>query len=629
MEEQEKGKSESQDHPCEEQTHSLSVVLSVEEEAAEMRSDWGLNSAEEDDVGVANGFGKEEGDKGATATPRFSPGTTYWSVSEGPGSPRLLSPVAGPSRGKPGKRQVERASRTGSSRIPGRDHRRYYHEYWRGEFLMDFDAQRHHMLCMVCGSSLATLKLSTIKRHIQQKHPESLLWTTADKEAIRAGWDSHLSLQGAPSPAHISSAGAAQGQEVPLNSVHLSPGEPDPGILETGGPCGNGGRAPSPSPAAPLEPRQPDPEPPAHMLERYLNDSLHAWFRQEFLMEYRAEEGRLVCMVCAGQVPSLHLDHIKRHVLDGHPVSLLYSAEERHSILHTWALKQEISPLRECTSIKPDPESDGGGAGTGTLGDAGGDGAQSSAQIRSHRGRLPKRWRLGYLVARCPKRRALVCMVCSQSLPVANAGTFRRHIRECHPETSTLTRPERRALADTWSKRMETAEPTLTADKACKIQQGCPPDGTVVCQTFQDQWQQIASLQQRLRRGGAETKQEDSSAGIGTAPEEGAMAARHGHYPGKDQRRNYQERWRTEYLMEYDGRRRGLVCVVCGAALATLKVSTIKRHIQHVHPQSLGFSPAQREEALRNFSHPAVVAPPPSALSRTHGCPPEGSLEGE
>lgn len=59
----------------------------------------------------------------------------------------------------------ERASRPGNSRIPGKDHRRYYHSHWRLEYLMDFNARSHSMICMVCGSSLATLKLSTIKRH--------------------------------------------------------------------------------------------------------------------------------------------------------------------------------------------------------------------------------------------------------------------------------------------------------------------------------------------------------------------------------------------------------------------------------------------------------------------------------
>lgn len=91
------------------------------------------------------------------------------------------------------------------------------------------------------------------------------------------------------------------------------------------------------TPSPPTSSVQELPGPTAQVMERYLNDSLHAWFRQEFLMEYQAEEGRLVCMVCSRLLPSLHLDHIKSHMLDLHPNSLLYSAEEKHSILQTWA----------------------------------------------------------------------------------------------------------------------------------------------------------------------------------------------------------------------------------------------------------------------------------------------------
>lgn len=59
---------------------------------------------------------------------------------------------------------------------------------------MDFIPSRHGMVCMVCGSSLATLKLSTIKRHIRQKHPYSLHWSPREKEVISNSWDAHLGL---------------------------------------------------------------------------------------------------------------------------------------------------------------------------------------------------------------------------------------------------------------------------------------------------------------------------------------------------------------------------------------------------------------------------------------------------
>lgn len=76
------------------------------------------------------------------------------------------------------------------------------------------------------------------------------------------------------------------------------------------------------------------------------------------------------------------------------------------------------------------------------------------------------------------------------------------------------------------------------------------------------------------------------------------MPGRHRHYPGKDQRRNYQARWKMDFLMDYDCRKHGLICMVCGATLATLKVSTIKRHILQVHPHSLDYNPEERQLVL-------------------------------
>lgn len=182
---------------------SLNVSLSLSEEEA-----------------LANGHGEEEAEVGLV-TPVQSPGTSYWSITEGPDHPLLLSPAPGPSGRKP---RVQRASRPGLSRIPGRDHRRYYHEYWRSEYLMDFDPQRHGMICMVCGSSLATLKLSTIKRHIRQKHPDSLLWSPADKEVIRSGWESHLSLAGGHRDYSSSTPTAPEEEEEQLDAEQQAAG---------------------------------------------------------------------------------------------------------------------------------------------------------------------------------------------------------------------------------------------------------------------------------------------------------------------------------------------------------------------------------------------------------------------
>ncbi|KAJ8281801.1 hypothetical protein COCON_G00043200 [Conger conger] len=618
MEEDEPMECESGAHPCPEQIDSLSLIISAEEEEAQRHSDSGLHSAGED--GPINGHGTDDGED--AATPLCSQGTSYWSVSEGPDFPFLLSPApkppaaaaATPQR-KLSQPRSERASRPGLSRIPGRDHRRYYHEYWRSEYLMDFDPRRHGMICMVCGSSLATLKLSTIKRHIRQKHPDSLLWSLADKEVIRSGWESHLSLEGGQRP-YCTEEGA--GPEGVLSCARRSAGKPaspgtpkrqpsSAGSAEEG--AGAGGASPDPS---------------ANTLERYLNDSLHAWFRQEFLMEYEAGRGRLLCMVCGCQLPSLHLDHIKRHVLDVHPNSLVYSAEEKHCILQTWAKRQEYDPLRGSIPVKSEPCSgDGGPQGDGLLAAESGNveparsaepgqgtGAPSRGP-RSPRAPLPQRWRLEYLVGRGPGGRGLSCMVCSEPLPVGRVSSFRRHMQERHPEAANLGRTERQALVDAWDQEftppLQSPPPPLlplllhSGGEDLQTQEETAPNTPT-------------SLAERGTASSPPKTADRRSSGTdeGGGPRDGARstlmvtAIRQSHYPGKDQRRNYQVRWRLEYLMDYDCRRHGLICMVCGAALATLKVSTIKRHILQVHPDSLGYGPAERQQATLSYNQTAL-----------------------
>uniref|UniRef100_A0A8C2EY24 Si:dkey-106g10.7 n=1 Tax=Cyprinus carpio TaxID=7962 RepID=A0A8C2EY24_CYPCA len=409
-----------------------------------------------------------------------SPGTSYWCISESTDSPFLLSPIPGPSTKAPPP----------SKHTPGRDHRRYYHEYWRSEYLMDFEPQRQGMICMVCGSSLATLKLSTIKRHINQKHPYSLLWTESDKDVIRSGWESHLNRE--------NSQPLCPDPDVPPESQEIL----DVNRLSTG-------LRVTPSP--PSSSVQELPGPTAQVMERYLNDSLHAWFRQEFLMEYQAEEGRLVCMVCSCLLPSLHLDHIKSHMLDLHPNSLLYSAEEKHSILQTWAKTHGEG----CKDIYVVPLS------------------QLSISI-SH-------IKVGQIVM-------YICLWFSCQNQTIMSLSFLLFATEDPQSVSVTTN----AAGDTQVSPVKTTE------------QGCETE-------------------------------DNNSTNITPSTQ---MPGRHRHYPGKDQRRNYQARWKMDFLMDYDCRKHGLICMVCGATLATLKVSTIKRHILQVHPHSLDYNPEERQLVL-------------------------------
>ncbi|XP_039996353.1 uncharacterized protein C11orf95 homolog isoform X1 [Xiphias gladius] len=614
MEEKETGEREPVDLRCAEQAELLSLIISGEEEATQEESDIG----EED--GLANGHVEEESGAGMI-TPVRSPVTSYWSITEGPDHPLLLSPAPGPSGRKP---RVQRASRPGLSRIPGRDHRRYYHEYWRSEYLMDFDPQRHGMICMVCGSSLATLKLSTIKRHIRQKHPDSLLWSAADKEVIRSGWESHLSLGGGHRSYSSAAGPSPQEEEEQLDSGQHTAAEPLDPVTPQEQPQQPLSLSPRSEEVDAPQPQEEEQDgPSARTLERYLNDSLHAWFRQEFLMEYEAEAGRLLCMVCGGELPSLHLDHIKSHVLDTHPNSLVYSSEEKHCILQAWAQTHEESD----NSIKSEPSTKEGGVDlfaqdveaiqlntdlypesdgpltqdTCLIGEDGGVGVQQQGpqplrqpRKRRLRGGNPWRLRLDYLVAYGPQGQDTFCMVCSQVLRETKVSSFRRHIQECHPETTTLSRQEREAMAAAWTKDY--------SSEGMQIQDEINPSEATTGETNEDASPDVRTPSKMVKKeegvSGRKGKARDSS--ITATP------SRHGHYPGKDQRRNYQVRWRMEYLMDYDCRRHGLICIVCGATLATLKVSTIKRHIQQVHPHSLDYSPEEKHQALLSYNQTAL-----------------------
>ena len=81
-------------------------------------------------------------------------------------------------------------------------------------------------------------------------------------------------------------------------------------------------------------------------------------------------------------------------------------------------------------------------------------GSQPLRQPRKRRlpGGDPWRLRLDYLVAYGPQGQDTFCMVCSQVLHETKVSSFRRHIKESHPETTTLSRQEREAMAAAWTK---------------------------------------------------------------------------------------------------------------------------------------------------------------------------------
>ncbi|KAG9351456.1 hypothetical protein JZ751_022706 [Albula glossodonta] len=98
--------------------------------------------------------------------------------------------------------------------------RRKYQQYWRRDYLMDFNPEQRRMICMVCGSSLATLKVSTIKRHIRQKHPHSLLLSTAERQGICTDWERRMCTNGESESSDTPSS-ATQATDPNLTHIHM------------------------------------------------------------------------------------------------------------------------------------------------------------------------------------------------------------------------------------------------------------------------------------------------------------------------------------------------------------------------------------------------------------------------
>uniref|UniRef100_A0A8D2FA58 Chromosome 11 open reading frame 95 n=1 Tax=Theropithecus gelada TaxID=9565 RepID=A0A8D2FA58_THEGE len=573
-----------------------------------------------------------------------------------------------------------RASRPGKSRIPGRDHRRYYHDHWRLEYLMDFNPARHGMVCMVCGSSLATLKLSTIKRHIRQKHPYSLHWSPREKEVISNSWDAHLGLGACGEAEGLGVQGAEEEEEEEEEDEEEGAGVPacppkGPGKAPAGGGCRRQRRG---GPVAPRARRLRLSASRraggsrglgARRLERRLKESLQNWFRAECLMDYDPRGNRLVCMACGRALPSLHLDDIRAHVLEVHPGSLGLSGPQRSALLQAWGGQPEA--LSELTQSPPGDDlapqdltgksrDSASAAGAPTSQDlsppdvkeeAGwvperpgpaeeeeeleeGEGQRAGVPGRSPRGRAHRRhpqerWRLEYLMELDGGRRGLVCGVCGGALASLKMSTIERHIRRRHPGSTRLGGPVQALIAREWS---EKAAHLLALGLPRPESPRCPRPGTAAVSEEgggdeeeepeeEEEWGDVPlSPGAPLERPAEEEEDEED----GQDP--GGLALPPPPPPppppprSREQRRNYQPRWRGEYLMDYDGSRRGLVCMVCGGALATLKVSTIKRHILQVHPFSMDFTPEERqtileayeEAALRCYGHEGFGQPAPA-----------------
>ncbi|XP_044540191.1 zinc finger translocation-associated protein, partial [Gracilinanus agilis] len=394
-------------------------------------------------------------------------------------SPRSKGP---PSGRKYSDHCEARASRPGKSRIPGRDHRRYYHDHWRLEYLMDFNPARHGMVCMVCGSSLATLKLSTIKRHIRQKHPYSLHWSPREKGVISSSWDAHLGLGACGEVEGLGAQGAEEEEEEDLEEEEEEEeGPAAPPVCPPKGPgrstsgSGGGRRRRRGGPSTPRRPGGSGGLGAPRSLERRLKESLQSWFRAEFLMDYDPRGNRLVCMACGRALPSLHLDDIRAHVLEAHPGSLGLTGPQRSALLQAWGTpaagpahpppdddlgpqdltRKAPAPASAPSSLDPSPPAPGaprGGAAPGEGGAAAGT-AAGLPRGRDHRRYYQERWRLEYLMEYDGGRRGLVCMVCGGALATLKMSTIKRHIRQRHPGSTGLSGPVKALIAQEWSRK--------------------------------------------------------------------------------------------------------------------------------------------------------------------------------
>ncbi|XP_067328591.1 zinc finger translocation-associated protein isoform X1 [Anolis sagrei] len=525
----------------------------------------------------------------------------------------------------------ERASRPGKSRIPGRDHRRYYHEHWRAEYLMDFNAARHGMICMVCGSSLATLKLSTIKRHIRQKHPYSLAWSAHEKEVIMNSWDAHLGLE-------TEAEGVRDSAEASDTQQRSHGGDQSFGRgrrrRRVPGPLSSrvGHRPPSLALKVSSEGE-------ARSLERYLKESLQSWFQSEFLMDYDPQGNQLFCMMCGSSLPSLNLDDIKRHVMDAHPSSLGFSSAEKAAILEAWnsrvsalaakgrnageeeeeeeedeeeedeeeETEEEVSveaglePSPQDLRVKDVPASPDHPADEDGPWDSEGSSPPAPSRGRDHRRYFQEHWRVEYLMDYNGLRHGLVCMVCGSSLATLKMSTIKRHIQQKHPDSMRLSHQVKALIVQEWSQKV-----ARLADA-----EDSPPEMDAEEPKAEPQPDHKSSLAPKEHREdaatstGAEEEEEEGPVEGRLAlsqPSPEAVSLPAGTPSRRWQRRNYQPRWREEYLMDYDEQRHGLICMVCGGTLATLKVSTIKRHILQVHRFSLGYTELEKQTILEAYA---------------------------
>lgn len=207
----------------------------------------------------------------------------------------------------------------------------------------------------------------------------------------------------------------------------------------------------------------------------------------------------------------------------------------------------------------------------------------------------------------------LVCMVCGCSIPTLKLSTIKMHIQQKHPDTTYLSDQEKAVIMEEWAHRMAEDNSSSSMTNADTVP-ATKNDKEMCVEISDDLGEQLPKSKELPPSGELPSSEHDTKkntkrltlAQIVPKVVEQPAAEACNTTSFKNQQRYYQVRWRTEYMMDYDCGRKGLICMVCGGTLATLKVSTIKRHIVQVHPYSVEFSPEERQRIVDAYSEMAV-----------------------
>ncbi|KAG8437939.1 hypothetical protein GDO86_008578 [Hymenochirus boettgeri] len=340
-------------------------------------------------------------------------------------------------------------------------------------------------------------------------------------------------------------------------------------------------------------------------------------WRSDYLMDYNGLRGSVVCMYCCSSLSVLKESSIKRHIIQKHPHTGNFTADERTTVINEWETRLvEVKKMVEdtkksettCDSDTTQKNHIVGNCDTVEEADGEKNPLISGQPVESKgaswefafgrvqgKAKDPRRyqhdqWKLEYLMDYTPNKDGLICMVCGVTLINPKISTVKMHIQQKHPDTTYLSDQEKAVVMEEWEQKMvsghnETAQQDGEDEICIEINEESATSAT--------NGSNVGNCSPQSKHTVPTSSKTSSS--VPTLPP-----------PCNSAKRNYQVSWRTEFMMDYDCRRQGLICMVCGGTLATLKVSTIKRHIVQVHPYSVDFTAEERQRILEAYSEMAL-----------------------